>query len=407
MAKRTFSPSRRDMLQAGLAAGGSLLFSNGARAASLGFGRAPVHSGASDDRILVVLELAGGNDGLNTIVPYADDIYHAARPKLRVKAEDVLKIDEYRGFNPLLANLKRSWDAGTMAIVEGIGYPQPNRSHFASFDIWRAGDRRGRLLPSGWLGRTLEAMFGDDTDPNRAFQIGGTLPFSFKSPKQIVSCFESPGAYRRLAGDEDVASLAKKKSAAEVLAQVEDVFAAAQGSSEAVQKATAAYKPTVEYPQTPLADALRTAAALIQSDVGVRIVNVEHGGFDTHVLQGQAHPDLLTTWDGALSAFLDDLAGTAAADRTTVLVYSEFGRRVAENASNGTDHGVAGPMFLFGPKVKGGLYGEHPSLAELDQGDLIHTTDFRSVYATVLEQWFALEPTKVLFDPYPVLPILA
>jgi uncharacterized protein (DUF1501 family) len=406
MASRNPSPSRRGLLKAGLAAGGTLLFSRGARSASLAIRQGGMPTPVPGENVLVVLELAGGNDGLNTIVPYADDLYHAARAKLRVPASEVLAIDDYRGFHPLLANLRRYWDAGRMAIVEGAGYASPNRSHFASFDIWRAADRRGRLVPDGWLGRTLEALYGDDTDPNRAFHIGGTLPYSLKSRVHIASCFESPGSYRRLRGDDEVAALSGS-SGAQVLAQVQGVFDAAHGSSKAVRTATAAYEPKAEYPATPLAQALRTAAALIQGGLGVRIVNVSHDGFDTHVHQESTHRELLSSWDGALSAFLDDLAGTPGGDRTTVLVYSEFGRRVAENASGGTDHGCAGPMFLFGPKVNGGLYGKHPSLAELDDGDLIYTTDFRSVYATLLERWFHVEPTRVLDEVYPVLPLLS
>jgi uncharacterized protein (DUF1501 family) len=400
------STTRRELLGAGLAAGATLAFGRGARSASLALPRGATRSTAAGANVLVVLELSGGNDGLNTIVPYADDRYHAARAELRVSASEVLAIDDYRGFHPRLSNLRRSWDAGRMAIVEGAGYADPNRSHFASFDIWRAADRRGRLVPDGWLGRTLEALYGEDTDPNRAFQIGGTLPYSLKSSVQIASCFETPGSYRRLRGDAELAAL-DGSSGAQALTEVQGVFEAARGSSEAVRRATAAYVPTVEYPDTPLGQALRTTAALIQEDLGARIVNVTHGGYDTHVLQAGAHPALLAAWDGALSAFLDDLDGTSGGERTTVLVYSEFGRRVAENASGGTDHGCAGPMFLFGPRVNGGLHGRHPSLAELDEGDLVFTTDFRSVYATVLERWFQVEPTRVLDRAYPLLPLFS
>lgn len=402
MANRLPSPSRRNLLQAGLAAGGALFLPRTSLAASLGLRRGSGQGG----NVLVVIELSGGNDGLNTIVPHGDDLYHAARPTLRVPAAEVLKIDDYRGFNPLLARLRRRWDAGQMAIVEGAGYPEPNRSHFASFDIWRAADRRGRMVPDGWLGRALEAMYGAETDPNRAFHIGGTLPYSLKSGVQTASCFESPGSYRRLRGDEEVEALGGSPAAG-TLAQVQDVFDAAHGSSATVRAAAAAYRPRVEYPRGALGDALRTAAALIQEDIGVRILNIEQGGYDTHVRQAGTHRNLLTEWDAALAAFLDDLDGTEGGARTTVLVYSEFGRRVAENASGGTDHGVAGPMYVFGPAVAGGLYGAHPSLAELDEGDLVHTTDFRSVYATLLQRWLDVEPTRVLDTSYPVLPLLS
>jgi len=401
---RALHPSRRELLLAGALAGGGLLLSASASASVRIWPRRPEDD--EDGNVLVVLELAGGNDGLNTIVPYADDGYNGARNRLRVAENGILRLDEYRGLNPLLSGLKKHWDAGRVAIVEGAGYPSPNRSHFASFDIWHAADTRGRLAGRGWLGRTLEVLPGGNGNPNRGVHIGTSLPFSFQSSGGIASCFESPSAYRRLAeGSAEPEGM--EQGGAGALSGVRDVFAAANASSEAVRSAVAAYRPRAGYPDAPLGEALRTVAALIQQRVGARIVCARLEGFDTHVRQDGRHKLLLKEWNDALTAFLDDMVGTPRGDRTLVLVYSEFGRRVAENASEGTDHGTAGPMFLCGARVKSGLHGKHPSMVELDEGDLFFTTDFRSVFATVLKGWFGVEPGSVLAGEHPVLPLLA
>lgn len=372
MQARSFLPSRRDLLRGGAAAGGGILFL-GLGSASVRVWPRPLGSEEEEDgNVLVVLELAGGNDGLSTVVPYGDDAYLRARRRLSIPPGDVLKLDEYRGLNSLLSGLKRHYDAGRMAVVEGAGYPGQSRSHFASSDVWHTADVRGRLLGHGWLGRTLEVLRGRDGHPGRGVYLGGEPPFSLRS-----------------AGD------------------VAPRCAAAGASSGAVRAAAEAYTPRTAYPCTPLGDALRSVAALIQQRVGARILCARLPGFDTHVRQAERLPPLLAQWNDALSAFLDDVAGTPRGDRTLVLVHSEFGRRVAENASLGTDHGAAGPLFLFGTGVRGGLHGQHPSLVELDAGDLCFTTDFRSVFATLLKGWFEVEPKLVLAEPQPTLQLLA
>jgi uncharacterized protein (DUF1501 family) len=398
---------RREFL-AGSAAAGFSLFGGAAHA----FTR---RSDTDDDGpILVVLQLTGGNDGLNTIVPYGDDLYHGARTALRVPASKVLPIDEYRGFHPLLSGLRRRFDEGQVAVVEGVGYPHPNRSHFASFDIWHAASERGRLVGDGWLARLANAMKqGDKNDINLAVHVGARLPYSLFSPTGSAACFDDPSLYRWAKNEAPITEAAEDETMAdstearlENMRRVRSTFLRARDSSAAIRDAAERYRPRVEYPETRLGLDFSIAAALIQQRIGARILSVELDGFDTHAKQELRHEYLLATWNDALTAFLDDLHGTPAADRVVVLAFSEFGRRVTENASAGTDHGTAGPMFLVGPRVKGGIYGKHASLADLDDGDLKFTTDFRSVYATAIEGWLGVDSKTVLGGVHEPLPLV-
>ena len=403
---------RRDALRGVTTLGGLALL--GAPARALAATR-PVQGEPDDEGpVLVCLQLAGGNDGLSTIVPHADDLYHAARSTTRVDAKDALKIDDYRGFHPLLTGLRDTWERGELAIVEGVGYPTPNRSHFASFDIWHAASLRGKSGGDGWMARLARQLrTGRSSDANLAVHVGDRLPYSLYSPQGAGVCFRNPDHYRWNrneaaicdAAEVDMGAADAEASAADRMGSVRNTFLQARDSSAAVREAVEAYEPRVEYPDSGLGYSMSVVAALIQQRVGARILSVELDGFDTHANQKVRHETLMRTWDPALAALLADLRGTPAGERTTVMVFSEFGRRVAENGSVGTDHGTAGPLFVAGPRVKGGLYGEHPSLAELDQGDLIFNTDFRSVYATLVQDWFGKDAGALLGADYPTLPL--
>ena len=404
-------PDRRRVLLGGVAAvGGFALLGHRPAAAA----RLLSSSFEQDDEgsTLVVVQLAGGNDGLNTIVPYSDDLYHGARNVLRVPAGDVLKIDDYRGFNPLLPGLRDLWERGELAIVEGAGYPTPNRSHFASFDIWHAADLRGKAGGYGWLARLAsELRRGDESDVNLAVHVGDRMPYSLYAPEAGGVCFRDPDHYKWNRHESAICDTVEETGtgAAERMSRLRNTFLNARESSSAIREAVAKYQPRVEYPDSQLSYSLAVCAALIQRRVGSRILSVELTGFDTHATQGPRHDYLLTEWNGAVSAFLDDLRGTPAGERTSVLMFSEFGRRVAENASAGTDHGTAGPMFVAGSAVRGGLYGEHPSLEpdQLDEGDLVFNTDFRSVYATLIQDWMKRDAEALLGAKYPALPLFA
>jgi len=352
---------------------------------------------------LVLIQLSGGNDGLSTVVPFGEDGYHRVRSTTRLEEKDVLRLDERRGLHPALGKLREQFDRGALAIVEGVGYPRPNRSHFKSMEIWHAADPRGRRVGTGWVGRLVEQAFPMH-DPLRVIHVGATAPFSLASEEAPPLAFVSPAAYRRI-GFEDEAGGYPMPAAGEptggALDHVRRVLAEAEASSARLREAVASYEPRVEYPDQPFAAGLRTIAAILEAGVGARVLSIELSGFDTHNDQRRRHDRQMEQLDAALGPFLLDLEESAAGRSALVCAFSEFGRRVAENGSRGTDHGTAAPLFVAGTRVVGGFHGESPSLDELDEGDLIHTTDFRSVYATLIEDLFGLPAERVLGKPWP------
>ncbi len=372
-------------------------------------------------RTLVLLQLTGGNDALSMVVPYADDAYAAARSSIRVGKSEVLKLDDYRGLHPNLKGLRAIHEEGRLAIVEGCGYPNPIRSHFQSYEVWHTADARGRNSGDGWVGKLCDHAWPKETTPELVVHLGTTAPYSVFSLKHPPLTFQTPSTYRwagaesddlvayRHAAEEDKKRLetARKETGQDaMLRRLRGVLEEANESSRQVRLAVGGYTTGVKYPDDDLGEALRIAAALVDARLGSRVVSVELSGFDTHQNQRATHDALMKRLDGALAAFLDDMKSKSAGDDVVVLVFSEFGRRVKENGSNGTDHGVAAPMLVLGNKVKGGLHGKHPSLTDLDAGDLKFTTDFRSVYGTVIDRWFGSDHAEVLGARYPTLEFL-
>jgi len=402
MRARPYTLDRRQALRAGL-------FGLGAMGLRTQLCAAPLLGPRAAQRTLLLVQLSGGNDGLSLVVPHGDDAYHAARPSLR--HDKVLALDDYRGLHPALTRLRALYDAGHVAIVEGVGYPEPSRSHFTAFDVWHTADRRGRAAGDGWVGRLCAAAWSESADPNLVVHVGGAAPYALHSSAHPPACVATPAGYR-WAGDEgdvqayEAAGETATEGAGESLEFLRKTLADGQASSRAIRAAAARYRPRADYPNDPFAAALRDVAALASAGLGTRVFSVEIGGFDTHSAQRGRHDVLMRRLDAALGAFCADLAGSAAAQELVVMVYSEFGRRVRENGSRGTDHGVAGPVLVLGAPVAGGLFGRHPSLAELDEGDLVHTTDFRSVYATLIEGCFGIAHERVLGTRYPLLPLL-
>jgi uncharacterized protein (DUF1501 family) len=366
-------------------------------------------------KTLIIVQLAGGNDGLNTVVPYADGAYHDARRRLGVPDDRVVPLNERIGLHQKLAPLKPLWDAGQFAIIEGVGYPNPNLSHFSSMHIWQTASPDG-ALHGGWVGKYLDDLERREHDPFHGFNVGQSLAPALTTGATAVPAVGNVADYQLRVGDDAVESQARRQAllklyeaypkAAPYAALLETTFDDALNTSAQLQQSVAGYRPAVEYPRTPLGSGLLLLAQVIDSQQGLRVGHVTLGGFDTHARQVQAHEQLLETLAGGLSAFMQDLEAHGKADGVLVMTWSEFGRRVPENGSDGTDHGTAAPMFLLGKRVRGGAYGEPPSLTDLDNGNLRYTTDFRSVYATVMERWLGAPAKAVLGGEFKQLGLL-
>jgi uncharacterized protein (DUF1501 family) len=361
----------------------------------------------ANERVLVVIQLSGGNDGLNTIVPYTNEAYYKLRPTLAIPKNQVLKTDKQLGFNPVARGLANLLEDGRLAVVQGVGYENPNRSHFESMDIWHSCDRKQDRRPDGWLGRFVDGDRGS-TDAGAMHLGAEKQPLALHALKSHAVSVRSLDQFRLQTGDanlrQTVESLAQAtRNNDDLLGFVQLNTTTALAASSRVEQATRNYKPQADYPDSRLAKKLRTVAQLIEAGLGTRVYYVELTGFDTHSQQAPAHTALLRELAGALQAFVEDIQAHGHGDRVLTMCFSEFGRRVAENASQGTDHGVAAPMFLAGEMVRAGLLGKHPSLTDLDQGDLKHAIDFRSVYADVLQNWFGVKSSSILggtFKPF-------
>ena len=359
-------------------------------------------------KILVVIEMAGGNDGLNTVVPYADPAYAAARPNIGLKAGDVVKIGDKLALHPAMKSLGAMFEKGQLSVVSGVGYPNASRSHFHSMDIWQSGDPEMKLRErTGWLARYFDADGHYKGNPLSGLVMGGQLPLALESQNSPVSVIGNGRDY----GFGNGGDRQKQMQALHALYQggtvagsnaefVSNVGNDVYASTQTIRKALQGYDPRVntvaQYPQSGLAQSLQTVAKLITGDIGTRVFYASIGGFDTHANQPQGHANLLGTISEAVAAFYRDLAAQGRDKDVLVMTFSEFGRRVKENGSAGTDHGAASCMFLVGSGVRGGNFGAYPSLTDLDDGDLKHTTDFRSVYSTVIEKWLGADSQQIL-----------
>jgi uncharacterized protein (DUF1501 family) len=362
------------------------------------------------DNILVVLQLSGGNDGLNTVVPVGDDAYRKARPRLALK-DKLHKLDDHFSLNPGLTAFKRMYDDGRLAIIHSCGYPKPNRSHFESMSIWHTADPENNRT-EGWLGHYVDHLKrGTSAGSLHAINVGSGLPQALVNSDAPVPSVNNIADFQ-VKLDPD--SAFDQKLERELILKLQtfdhttpaEHFLARQAtnaiaSAEEIQRLTAGYSPDATYPRG-LGDRLRLVAQLISAGLGTRVLYVETGGFDTHANQLQQHQALLRGVGDAVEAFFTDLHAKGLDSHVTLICFSEFGRRVKENASAGTDHGAAGPVFLAGPKVRPGLHGTFGTFDRLDAGDIPHTTDFRRVYATLLKRWLNADPAAVLgqaFDP--------
>ena len=366
-------------------------------------------------KILVVIEMSGGNDGLNTVIPYTDLGYAKARPVIGLPANDVVKLSSSIGLHPSMGAFKSLYDKGQLAVMTGVGYPNPNRSHFQSMDVWQTGstevDVRER---TGWLARYFDKAGHFQGNPLSGITLGSSLPltlFSEDVPASVIGSGTDFG-FKSDAGDkkqqmEALRALYAQGTVAGSNAEfVRNVGSDAYSSSMELKKAFNDYDvkagSTAKYPlNSGLASGLQTIAKLITGGVGTRVYYVGIGGFDTHANQPRQHANLLGDLSSSITAFYSDLALQGRANDVITMTFSEFGRRVKENGSAGTDHGAASVMFLAGGGIKGGIYGEYPSLTDLDDGDLRMHTDYRSVYATLLDKWLATNSQPVLGGSFP------
>jgi len=360
------------------------------------------------ERILVVLELTGGNDGLNTIVPYGDAAYYRARPTLGVREREVIKIADGFGLHPSMVGFERLYKDGRMAVVHGCGYEHPSFSHFSSMSFWHTGvPNSGETL--GWLGRFADHRY-DPSTHNMIVNIGNAQSLAVRSGRHSPLVFDDPARFRREGTDAEkealVALSGTRTTSNATLDFLAETARNGTDSSDFVRRASASYRTTVDYGiGNAFGGALQRVAALIAAGMPTRVYYVTYQGnsFDTHVQQADLHSRLLMYTADAVRAFMEDVKRIGRDDDVAVMMFTEFGRRVEENGSLGTDHGTATPMFIVGKHVKGGFYGRAPSLTDLDDGNLKMTTDFRSVYATMIKEWLAYDDTAAVlkgrFDP--------
>jgi uncharacterized protein (DUF1501 family) len=403
MLRDTLIYSRREFLQALAVAGLGATLPAFLTESVFAQQAAGVTPGFKDDRILVVIQLGGGNDGLNTVIPFGDDNYRRSRPNLAVADKDIIRLNDHVGLHSNLAPLQALMEKGDLGIIQGVGYPNPNRSHFRSMEIWHTAVDSDRYESTGWIGRYFDNACSGAGNPLAGVNLGREAPQSFASVRGMGVSFDEPRNFGwagqgRATRDSfnTINHTADDHSGETTLDFLRHVTANAMASSDRVLRASRTNRQVPAYPDSRLASSLRTIATLIAGGLPTRIYYASMTGFDTHANQNGQHGNLLRVFAQASSAFMADLKAIGVADRVLVMAFSEFGRRVSENGSRGTDHGTAGPMFLMGAGIKPGLHGTYPSLADLDGGDLKHTVDFRAVYAEVLQRWFGTNPRLVL-----------
>ena len=362
-------------------------------------------------RSLVVIQLSGGNDAMNTIVPYNDGIYHDSRAAIHLTEDEVIDIDGSLGFHPEMGAIKNLWDQGKVSVINGVGYPTPNRSHFRSMDIWHTAEAES-IAPDGWLGRTIREIDPDHKNVVTGVNFGRGLPRSLHCkgvPVASVGDLETYGLMSDIQGSENRDFALSFFSRLYGPHQGRDAILESLGENginamigaDILSSANSEYSSSIEYDDNPISNNLKDIAKVIFSDVGTKIYYAQHGSFDTHAGELINHAKLWKDLSLALGDFFDDLKEHNREEDVTVLLFSEFGRRIEDNGS-GTDHGSGGNAFLLGGSLKGGFYGEQPSLELSDQveGDMKYNNDFRSIYATLLDQWLGVDPMPVLGSNY-------
>ena len=368
--------------------------------------------------VFVVVQLTGGNDFMNTLIPYGSGVYYDSRPVIGVPRDEVLPLDDHLGFNPNFAPVKELYDAGNVAIIQGVGYPDSSRSHFRGTDIWHTAEPN-KIGTEGWLGQAVAQIDPKGENPLTCVNIGRGLPRAMSKPGVPITSVGDLDNYGVMSG------ISAETERARALRAFEKMYSQAIGSgpvrdyvartgmdiirgADVLKKAPAGYVSDVEYADNPIARSLRDAARVHLADLGTRIIYTQHGGYDTHANEVPTHPRLLSELSGAIMDFFQDLRDHDASENVAMLVFTEFGRRVRDNGS-GCDHGAGGGSFVIGDRVNGGLHAEYPSLEtdKLTDGDLAHTYDFRGLYTTLLERWMGVEAAPIVGGRYEELPLFA
>ena len=357
------------------------------------------------NKVMVVLQFSGGNDGLNTVIPFRNDIYYRSRPKLGIQKQQALQLTDEAGLNPALPFLKDLFDEGSLGIMNNVGYPNPDHSHFRSMDIWQSASDSNQYVTTGWLGRYLDAQCNDCGKPTQALEIDDVLSLALKGenlkglalrdPKKLYSS-SNERFFKEINASHD-----HEEATADYLYKT---LSETVSSADYIYEQSRRHPSSQTYPATQLGKNLKTICSLILSDINTKVYYVSLGSFDTHVNQENQQKRLFTELNDAVSAFVKDLKSNTRFEDVTIMTFSEFGRRVAQNASGGTDHGTANNMFFISGGLKQkGLLNPLSDLSDLDEGDLKFTVDFKSVYATLLHNWLAADDEKILGKKYEIM----
>jgi uncharacterized protein (DUF1501 family) len=366
---------------------------------------------AAKDTVLIVCQLSGGNDGLNTIIPYTDKAYYQLRPTIGIPDSQVVKVSPTMGMHPSLAPLGELYKKGQVAIIQNVGYPSPNRSHFKSMDIWQSASPDSKMH-YGWIGRHMdsEALHGP-TNPVYALGLSTEKPLALAGKSASVPCFASLADIQNMIGDPDTERMLRaiqgpdaKQGSLEAV--VQRANKTALDAMDVLAAQLTKYTPKQTYQNDPFGNGFKQIAQLVATSPATRIVYFSTGGFDTHARQAENHAKLLGNFANAVSSFQAEMEACGRADKVIILVFSEFGRRVQENGSQGTDHGAGAPMMLIGKGVKGGFHGPNPNLADLQNGDIKFQIDFRQVYAATLDEWIGGDSGVVLGQKFEHVPVL-
>ncbi len=390
---------RKEFLQIGSLATASLMMPKFLKAFEKG------HTVPPGNKVMIVLQFSGGNDGLNTVIPVRNDIYYKTRPNLGIQKDKALLLTDEVGINPALPFLKELYDDGSLGIMNNVGYPNPDRSHFRSMDIWQSASDSDKYVSTGWIGRYLDAQCSGCDKPTQAMEIDDVLSLALKGDNLKGLALTDPKKLYTTSNEKYFREInSSHHSEEETVDYLYKTLSETMSSADYIYEQSRRHPSGQTYPNSQLGKNLKTISSLIMSDINTKIYYVSLGSFDTHVNQENQQKRLFTELNDAMSAFVKDLKANNRFQDVTVMTFSEFGRRVAQNASGGTDHGTANNMFFIGGGLKKkGILNDMPDLNNLNQGDLQYTVDFKSVYATLLHNWLEADDEKIMGKKYGIM----